>query len=154
VSALVRLPTAAVQALLGPEPLFGQGRDADTSAPPDTHVLESVRLRGVPLVFLGLHESAPNDFPPVGGDPAEAARALKGAPYFSVDVSDADEEAMQGLVRAAEEVHAGAKVSFAEARAATRGMSAFDAGVFAEARSMIDWNARNRVRGGCAPAVR
>ena len=32
-----------------------------------------------------------------------------------------------------------------EPRAASQGLSAFDAAVFAEARSMIDWNARNSV---------
>jgi NAD+ diphosphatase len=42
----------------------------------------------------------------------------------------------------------GFRLSFAEPRGAMRGMSEFDAGVFAEARSMVDWNFRNKVGDG------
>lgn len=39
----------------------------------------------------------------------------------------------------------GGQLKFSEARVAMNSMSWFDAAVFAEARSMVDWNARNKV---------
>ena len=39
----------------------------------------------------------------------------------------------------------GGQVKFSEARVVMNSMDQFDAVVFAEARSMVDWNASNRV---------
>ena len=39
----------------------------------------------------------------------------------------------------------GGQLKFSEARVAMNSMSWFDAAVFAEARSMVDWNTRNKV---------
>ena len=40
----------------------------------------------------------------------------------------------------------GDQIKFSEPRAAMNTVDWFDAAVFAEARSMVDWNARNKVR--------
>ncbi|KAI0032885.1 NUDIX hydrolase domain-like protein [Vararia minispora EC-137] len=144
---LVRLPRAAVQLLLGPDPLFGQLKD-DYEGETKIPILESARFHGAPLVFLGVHETGSNDFPS-STDPAELALSINGTPYFTVDASEADEKEVERLLEAAREVNPGAKVSFGEARAAMRGMGAFDAGVFAAARSMVDWNGRNKFCAAC-----
>jgi len=47
----------------------------------------------------------------------------------------------------------GYTLSFAEPRDATPGMSEFDAAVFAEARSMVDWNFRNKFCASCGSRV-
>ena len=41
------------------------------------------------------------------------------------------------------------KLSWAEPRALMAGMDIFEGGVYAEARSMVDWNSRNKFCPGC-----
>lgn len=145
------LSTADVRPLLGQAPFVGQGEHAGEGGPAEADVpsvLQSARFFGAPLVFLGVHE-AEADSPPIeasnGVDPVQLARALKGVPYFSIDVSSASQGAVDVLVRHAATRYEGAEVAFADARAVVRELGAFDASVFAGARSMIDWNARNKV---------
>jgi NAD+ diphosphatase len=148
-SRLVALSLSSVRSLVGDaaDPVFGHGERVDERAPQESKVLEAARLRGAPLVFLGVRESAPNDFGPTSAeqDHERTARELNGSPYFSVDVTDAGQDAVDALVRDAAERHEGTQVAFVDARAATKGMGLFDLSVFAEARSMVDWNARNKV---------
>lgn len=144
-SNLAYLSTADVRPLLGAEPFFGQGQHDGESAASDVHVLEAARFRGAPVVFLGLHEPQQNEAVALPSedlskhaDPTIAAQKLKGIPYFSIDVTDLAQSDVDKLTQAPD-------VSFSEPRAAIRGMNAFDAGVFAAARTMADWNARNKV---------
>jgi NAD+ diphosphatase len=95
-----------------------------------------------------------------GKGPEEAALAaskIEGVPYFCVDVSEVDEGVLKAVLNsggAAEEkpqsesglgFRYGYGYRFMEPRAAAAGFTRFEAAVFAEARSMVDWNARNKV---------
>lgn len=53
---LARLTTAEVKDVLGPEPYFAQGKSAGEAAESNIPALESARLHGPPIVFLGLQE--------------------------------------------------------------------------------------------------
>jgi NAD+ diphosphatase len=156
---LARLRTPHVAPLLGPAPHFGQGEHAGDVADAGAAVLEAARLRGPPIVFLGLHEGAEagalpsSDFSGkvLGG--AEVARKVSGTPWFALDVSEAEQDAVDAMVRAAsEELGEGegggeSKLcAFGEPRGAMSHMDMFEAAVSAEARSMLDWNVRNKVR--------
>ena len=133
---------------MGPKPYFGQGPTEGAIPTVDLPILEAARFRGAPIVFLGLKEPQANEYSPAT-PPEELAKALVGTPFFSIDVSKVSQTELDRLVQTS---LAGADgfvdLSFAEPRAAMRGMSEFDAGVFAEARSMVDWNFRNKVWGG------
>jgi len=71
---------------------------------------------------------------------------ITGTPYFSLDVSDVESSALDAVLQNNQLAKDGGQLKFSEARAAMNSMDWFDAAVFAEARSMVDWNARNRVR--------
>jgi len=129
---------------LGPEPYFGQGPTEGAIPTVDLPILEAARFRGAPIVFLGLKEPQPNEYNPAI-PPEELAKALVGTPFFSVDVSEVGQTELDRLVQTSVAGADGFDLSFAEPRAAIRGMGGFDAGVFAEARSMVDWNFRNKV---------
>ncbi|KAI0318879.1 NUDIX hydrolase domain-like protein [Amylostereum chailletii] len=147
---LAYLSTADVKPLLGSAPYVGQGETDGESAARGASVLESARFRGSPLVFLGLEETAPNDFTPANSaDPEAAALAVQGKPYFSIDVTDADQSTVRALIQAGSKANPNAEVAFAEPRGVTQGFSAFDAAVFAMARSVVDWNERNKFCSAC-----
>ena len=89
----------------------------------------------------------------------QTIKSLPGIPYFALDLSETSEEDVGAfLERASLEVDGGGKtlreegisttveLAFAEPRSAANAFDAFDAAVFAEGRSMVDWNARNNVR--------
>jgi NAD+ diphosphatase len=144
---LALLTTTQVEHFLGPEPYFGQGPTEGAIPTVDQPILEAARFRGAPIVFLGLKEPQANEYSP-SLPPEELAKALVGTPFFSIDVSEASQTELDRLVQTSLAGADGFDLSFAEARAAMRGMSEFDAGVFAEARSMVDWNFRNKVWDG------
>jgi NAD+ diphosphatase len=146
-SRLALLTTDEVEHFLGPKPYFGQGPSEGAIAAVDLPILEAARFRGAPIVFLGLSEPQPNDYSPAI-QPEELAKALIGTPFFSIDISEAGQTELDRLVQTSAPATDGYNLSFAEPRGAMRGMGEFDAGVFAEARSMVDWNFRNKVRGG------
>jgi NAD+ diphosphatase len=141
---LALLTTVDVEHFLGPEPYFGQGPTEGAIPIVDLPILEAARFRGAPIVFLGLKESQVNEYNP-SAPPEELAKALVGTPFFSIDVSEVGHTELDRLGQISVAGADGFDVSFFEPRAATRGMSGFDAGVFAEARSMVDWNFRNKV---------
>ena len=146
-SRLALLTTDEIDHFLGPKPYFGQGPSEGAIAPVDQPILEAARFRGAPIVFLGLSEQQPNDYNPTV-QPEELAKALVGTPYFSIDISEASQTELDRLVQTPAAAIDGFALSFAEPRGAMRGIREFDAGVFAEARSMVDWNFRNKVCGG------
>lgn len=153
---LAPLTTAEVRSLLGSEPFFAQGQNDGEFAPADVHVLEAARLRGAPIVFLGLHEpnsesdgadALPSTDFSAKVDAAAVSEKIKGTPYFSLNVSDVDQQTLDQVVQSTVAIQQGTKLGFMDARGAMNLLTYFDAAVIAEARSMVDWNARNKVRG-------
>ncbi|KAI4527160.1 hypothetical protein K525DRAFT_187425, partial [Schizophyllum commune Loenen D] len=108
-----------------------------------SHHTEAARHLGPPIVFLGLEETdaqSGNALPSSDfTDPATALDKLHGTPYFALDVGDL------GLPDATLQD----TLSWAEPRALMAGMDIFEGGVYAEARSMVDWNSRNKFCPGC-----
>ncbi len=150
---LARLTTNDVKALLGSEPYFAQGQHAGDLAPPDVPALEAARLRGNGVVFLGLHETNRSHADALPSSDFSAKTSadvvlsnIKGTAYFSLDVSNVAQSELDETLQNAAAAKEGDRIVFSEPRTATASFDAFDAAVFAEARSMTDWNARNKVR--------
>ena len=132
---------------MGVKPYLGQGPTEGAIPVVDLPILEAARFRGAPIVFLGLKEPEQADAYNPATPPEELAKALVGTPFFSIDVSDVDQMELERLVQTSIARTDGFNLSFADPRAAIRGMNEFDSSVFAEARGMVDWNFRNKVRG-------
>ncbi|KAH7889045.1 NUDIX hydrolase domain-like protein [Phlebopus sp. FC_14] len=156
---LALLTTKDVTSLLGDAPYFGQGKEPgeEASATSDdvARVLESARLHGPRIVFLGLKESHPDVATALPSsefkDPHAAVANLEGTPYFSLDVADLedDEESkVDDIVQSSSQL-ADSKLAFTDPRAAMTSLDVFTAAVFAEARSMVDWNERNKFCPAC-----
>lgn len=149
---IARLSTADVRPLLGAKPYFAQGQTDGELAESGIAALEAARIRGPGIVFLGLHEHDPESSEALPSsdfskkDAITVAAKIKGDPYFSLDVTGLDSQEVQEVLRNAEANKAGDKLSFGDTRAAMTGMDDFEGGVIAEARAMVDWNARNKVR--------
>lgn len=149
---LARLSSADVRPLLGAEPFFSQGQLEGDSAAGNVLILESARFRGPPIVFLGLHEpqtgqadALPSSDFSAKSDVTTVIGNLKGTPFFSLDVTDIDQGILDKAFQNSEAGKAGAELVFSEPRAAMSTFDSFEASVFAEARSMVDWNSRNKV---------
>ena len=71
---------------------------------------------------------------------------LRGTPYFSLDVSGVGGEDVRRALEKASGREGGEKLEFVDGRAAMGSLSQFDSAVFSEARSLVDWTARNKVR--------
>ena len=149
---LARLTTADVRSLLGPEPYLGQDeRDGDI-APRDLPALQAARLRGPRIVFLGLEEPhgttslLPSSDFSAKEAPEAVTKKITGTTYFSLDVSNVDSSTLDTVLQNNQLAKDGDQIKFSEPRAAMNTVDWFDAAVFAEARSMVDWNARNKVR--------
>jgi NAD+ diphosphatase len=99
----------------------------DAKSKERTRLFESHRLpHTLPsLVFLGIDDrpKASESSVPAKVDPLEP----KGVPYFALEVTDADGG------------------EWGEARASGGAMSPWEAGIFAQARALMDWNGRNKV---------
>ncbi|KAL5523499.1 hypothetical protein ACEPAG_7672 [Sanghuangporus baumii] len=158
----------------GKEP--GQAAQAvDDSGEEDLHV-HAARLHGPGIVFLGVHEpenaqddnskALPSSEFSAKADPHVAASNISGVPYFSLDVSETDKDILDEVLKSASQsydsdadqasssnsdLNGSPQVSldFMEPRTASSGFSAFEAAIFSEARSMVDWNARNRFCPAC-----
>ncbi|TBU31595.1 NUDIX hydrolase domain-like protein [Dichomitus squalens] len=159
---LARLTTRDVRSLLGPEPFFAQGRREGDIADPDVKALEGSRLRGTPIVFLGLHETEttfaaalPSSDFSAKADPQTVIDNIKGTPYFSLDVSDVDQAEVDQVLHASASAEGGqgTQLVFTEPRAAMGSLDAFEAAIFAEARAIVDWNARNKFCPSCGSSV-
>ncbi|OJA10338.1 hypothetical protein AZE42_07345 [Rhizopogon vesiculosus] len=145
---LALLTTNEVKPLLGAEPFFGQCEREGEVCASDIHVLEASRIRGPSVVFLGLKEAdvtsgsalPSSDFK----DPYTAVENLEGTPYFSVDVVDLDENTINEAIENTELAKDGSALTFMEPRAAMSSLDVYTASIFAEARSMVDWNQRNK----------
>ncbi|OAX36523.1 hypothetical protein K503DRAFT_291783 [Rhizopogon vinicolor AM-OR11-026] len=154
---LALLTTDEVKPLLGADPFFGQCEQEGEVCASDIHVLEASRIRGPSVVFLGLKEAdvtsgsalPSSDFK----DPYAAVENLEGTPYFSVDVVDLDENKINEAIENTELAKDGSALTFMEPRAAMSSLDVYTASIFAEARSMVDWNQRNKFCPACGSPV-
>ncbi len=82
------------------------------------------------LVFLGIDDrpDASRSSVPATQDPQQP----EGVPYFALDAGKGEWEVNGG--------------EWGDARASGSAMSGWEAGVFAQARALLDWNTRNKVR--------
>ncbi|KAI9511131.1 NUDIX hydrolase domain-like protein [Russula earlei] len=149
---LAWLTTAEVEHFLGPKPHFGQGPTEGATAAVDAPIIEAARFRGAPIVFLGVNEPQANEYNPAI-PPEEFAKTLVGTPFFSVDVSDVSQSELDRLVQTSLAGTDDFTLSFAEPRSAIRGLDDPNAAIFAVARSMIDWNFRNKFCASCGSPV-
>jgi NAD+ diphosphatase len=136
---LAYLSTHDVASLLGPEPFFGQAENVGQLASDTEKVLESARHRGVPIVFLGTQERHADVSLPNLQD-----GTIQGTPFFAMDVADVEPERVDAMLQAAAGAHPG--LTWVGARAILANLEVSTAGVFAQARSMVDWNQRNKAR--------
>ena len=152
-----------VKSFLGPAPYFGQGKEPGhlvhetEQRGEDTHKdhspTESARHLGIPVVFLGIHEPQSSESWAVlptseFSSPEDAIKNLKGTPYFAMDVADMDytAERLQRILIETTPGQEGKSLDWAEPRASMLNLDIVTAAVFASARSMVDWNMRNKVR--------
>lgn len=159
---LARLTTSDVRSLLGSEPFFAQSQFDGDIAENDVHVLEAARLRGLPVVFLGLdepstgseaQEALPSSDFSAKVDPAAVAAKISGTPYFSLDVSTVEQKVLDDVFQNTESGKGGAKFEFIDARPAMRYLDWQAAAIVAEGKSMVDWNARNKFCPACGSPV-
>ena len=154
---LARLTTADVKDILGPEPYFAQGRTPGEAAETVVPALESARLHGPPIVFLGLQEPGgvhglgqgnilPSSEFSKKTDASVVAQRIHGEPVFSLDVSEVPKDGVDALLANAEVAKSGVSLEFVDGRSAMGHLNQIDSGIFAVARSMVDWNARIKVR--------
>lgn len=156
---LAYLTTEDVKPLLGPAPYFGQGKlpgELLTKEQENSHT-EAARY-GSPIVFLGLHELpvTSNALPSSDFADAEAAVAnLEGTPYFAMDVADLDLSAneLKEILAKTPAGQSGHILEWVEPRSLMTTLDRFTGGVFAQARSLVDWNQRNKVRFNLLNAV-
>ncbi|KAJ7030008.1 NUDIX hydrolase domain-like protein [Mycena alexandri] len=150
--AIAQLTTPQVKSVLGPEPWFGQGRDDGRVLTADevTPSTESARHRGVRVVFLGLLDtlSTLNALPTSDfTDPERAVANLEGIPYFALDIAELEIDTDAFLSQDKDTQ----TLSWTEPRALLMGLSLDKASLalFNEARSMVDWNQRNKFCPAC-----
>jgi NAD+ diphosphatase len=159
----IYLSTNDVKPFLGPAPYFGQGKepgelvnDSEKDNGEDTHdnqsPTDSARHRGIPVVFLGLHEpqsSGSSAALPTSefSDPEDAINKLDGTPYFAMDVANMDytPERLQEILEETTPRREGKVLDWSEPWASMFNLDIFTAAVFASARSQVDWNRRNKV---------
>lgn len=148
---LAYLSTKDVRPLLGPTPFFGQGRTPGNllEASEENHFTEAARHLTSPVVFLGLKElaSSTNALPSSDFANADAAvENLEGTPYFSIDVAELsfDDEQLDVILKDTDLAKDGQVLSWSEPRVILSALDTLHGGICAEARSMVDWNQRNK----------
>ncbi|KAI6131519.1 NUDIX hydrolase domain-like protein [Pisolithus croceorrhizus] len=132
---LALLPTDDVRPLLGIGPYFGQGQLEGEADHSDAPVLEAARLHGTRIVFLGLKEAT--------------VASLEGTPFFTIDVADLEDALVKDAVQTSQCTDSSITLNFMDSRTAMTSLDVFTAAVFAEARSMADWNRRNKFCPAC-----
>ena len=100
----------------------------------------TARVTSAPLVvFLGVLESSSHF---VNQPVVQVGDGIKGVPYFALDVAGTGKE--QDVLGLKIDGYDGGMI-WGFARVASAGFTKEDAAIFGEARSMLDWNARNKV---------
>lgn len=146
-SGLAFLSTDQVKHFLGEEPYFGQSELEGQIADPSISDLESARIRGPRIVFLG--SAIPQN------TLAQDVRVMIDAginhqypSYFAFDISGhttpENATSLLHLVTSGDD-----HLEFSEPRMVAVTFSTFDASLFAQAKSMVDWNLRNRFCPAC-----
>jgi NAD+ diphosphatase len=145
---LAQLTTKGVRSLIGPEPWFGQesednGEVVSSSEDPS---LQAARLREPRIVFLGTLEENPESALPLSEikDVQAVVANLEGTPFFSLDVAEVEGVDL-GEVLKSMELTKENEFYFMEPRAAMGCLDEITVGIFAQARSSVDWNQRNKV---------
>jgi hypothetical protein len=71
---------------------------------------------------------------------------LEGTPYFSMDIADLDlaPEKLKDILNSTSQAKNGI-LDWSEPRILMSSLDRFSGGLFAEARSLVDWNQRNKV---------
>ncbi|KAF8663665.1 hypothetical protein AX16_000907 [Volvariella volvacea WC 439] len=156
----VILETRDVRPFLGPEPFFGQGKGAGELLTEEQRgpATEAARHIGIPVVFLGLHEKVFGEtvLPESDiKDPHETVAKLPGTPYFSLDVADLElsEEELANALKGTSVGQSGQVLEWTEPRSLMMGLDATLGSIYAQARSMTDWNYRNKYCPGCGSRV-
>ncbi|RDB24979.1 putative NADH pyrophosphatase [Hypsizygus marmoreus] len=155
---LAYLSTDDVRTFLGPEPFFGQGEDGSIVVESNDDLAQSLTASArhcePRIIFLGLKELSlsttalpTTDFV----DPKAAIANLQGTPFFSMDVSDLrlPSEQLKATLDTSSLVQNGQILSWSEPRVLMSGLDTFSGAVFAEARSLVDWNKRNKFCPAC-----
>ncbi|KAI0339943.1 hypothetical protein BDW22DRAFT_1431420 [Trametopsis cervina] len=147
---LAGLSTQDVRPLLGADPIFSQTQKEGELADAEVANLQAARLRGPPVIFLGLYENegsihalSSSEFS-AKTNPEAVIANVHGTPYFSVDVSDVEEAQVNDVLSSSNEGRSGTKLEFIDGRAAMGSLSQWESAVFAEARTLVDWSARNK----------
>ncbi|KAJ6631516.1 NUDIX hydrolase domain-like protein [Mycena sp. CBHHK59/15] len=154
---ITQLTTGQVKSFLGEEPYFGQGKDESRGLTADevtTHT-ESARHRGVRVVFLGILDSlsALNALPTSDfTDPERAIANLEGTPFFAFDIGDLDLDS-ERVKAFMDETKDSQILSWAEPRALMGALDNVSLALFTEARSMVDWNQRNKFCPACGSST-
>ena len=144
---LVRLTTRDLRLLLGPEPFFFQGQYPGELDPTDVKTLQGARLHGAPLAFLGLHETEASFVALLPSSDISARTNIKGDVYFPLsNISNVSKEEVNAILAAVKEARGDAELTSVKPRSAMSNSELFESAIFAEARCIIDWNARNKVR--------
>ena len=155
---LTTLSTSVVLPLLGPAPYFAQGQYPGDGLPPElittSHngagkFLESARLHGPPIVFLGALESAGSNWLTRSaeefGDVPEDSAHVRGEPYFALDVTEVPGNRLGETLNIGKERGDGAKDDFEDPRAVGLSLKSEEAAIFSTGRTMVDWNSRCKV---------
>ena len=158
-NSLAYIPAQSVLPLLGPSPYFAQGKAPGDLLPLELQTtehngagkfLEAARLHGSTIVFLGTHETNEDALLPSSDykNPT-SADDIRGEPYFALDATYTEPLLLQQTFGIANPVNGEklpeTRVEFAEPRIATNTFTINDAAIFSVARSMLDWNTRNKV---------
>ncbi|KAF8633439.1 hypothetical protein AX17_004609 [Amanita inopinata Kibby_2008] len=153
------LTTDDVKSVLGSEPYFGQGKERGEMLPDHKDAvghspLEAVRHHDRPIVFLGVLESDSASVPLLQNiieEPLLALSKLGGTPYFAMEVSDFElsSEGLDQLLKNTGPGRDGLQLSWAEPRGLSLQLDSVTAAIFAMARSMVDWNSRNKYCPAC-----
>ncbi|KAJ7072759.1 NUDIX hydrolase domain-like protein [Mycena amicta] len=148
---IAQLTTEHVKPFLGPAPFFGQAKEEGQTltAEEGTHFTESARHRGVRVVFLGLIDtlSTENALPTTDfTDPERAIAKLEGTPFFAVDVAESGLD--NDLLLSVDKTQT---LSWVEPRGLLMGLQLdkVSLSLFNGARSMVDWNQRNKFCPAC-----
>ncbi|KAH8107709.1 NUDIX hydrolase domain-like protein [Cristinia sonorae] len=156
---LARLTTEDVQNVLGPSPYFAQGENPGDVVESTVPATETSRIHGPPIVFLGLQEPGgvhglgegnilPSSEFSKKADTTEVAQRIVGEPIFSLDVSAIAKEDIEAVLS-----KAGSGMEFVDGRVAMGHLNQIDSGIFAVARSMVDWNSRIKFCASCGSPV-
>ena len=148
---LAYLTTNDVKPFLGLEPFFGQGKDkgqlVESSDVPHSPT-EAARHHDAPVVFLGLQEPPSKSSALPSSDFAKAAAItnLDGTPYFTMDIAELElaPEQLKVILDSTSQAQHGI-LDWSEPRIVMSSLDDFSGGLFAEARSLVDWNQRNKV---------